>query len=101
MADLAVGGAATTGAVLGLLVVLGIAARNGILLVKRYQYLERRGGQAFGPDLVVRRGARERLAPMLMTALATALAFLPFVVLGATTRARDPAPDGRSWSSAG
>ena len=82
LAEMVVGGPATTGAVLGLLVVLGIAARNGILLVKRYQYLERRGGQAFGPELVAD-GARERLAPVLMTALATALAFLPFVVLGA------------------
>ena len=82
LAEMVVGGPATTGAVLGLLVVGGIAARNGILLVKRYQYLERRGAQAFGPQLVVD-GARERLAPVLMTALATALAFLPFVVLGA------------------
>ncbi|MEA2844598.1 MAG: hypothetical protein QOJ69_2269, partial [Actinomycetota bacterium] len=73
LADLAVGGGITTGAVLGLVVVLGITARNGILLVKRYQYLERREGVPFGPALAVR-GARERLAPTLMTALATALA---------------------------
>ncbi len=82
VADMIVGGPTTTGAVLGLLVVLGIAARNGILLVKRYQFLERRGGDVFGPALVLR-GAGERMAPILMTALATALAFLPFVVLGA------------------
>ena len=82
VAETVVEGPTTTGAVLGLLVVLGIAARNGILLVKRYQYLERRGGEVFGPSLVVR-GAGERMAPIVMTALATALAFLPFVVLGA------------------
>jgi Cu/Ag efflux pump CusA len=36
---------------------------------------------AFGPELVLR-GARERLAPILMTALATALALVPLVVSG-------------------
>ena len=36
---------------------------------------------AFGPELVLR-GARERLAPILMTTLATGLALVPLVVLG-------------------
>jgi len=71
----------TIGAAVGLLTVLGIAARNGIVLVKRYQHMERVEGEQFGAGLVVR-GARERLAPTLMTAVATALAFGPFVVLG-------------------
>jgi Cu/Ag efflux pump CusA len=43
--------------------------------------LEEQEGQAFGPELVVR-GARERIAPILMTALATGLALLPFLLLG-------------------
>ena len=81
LAEMVVEGPATTGGVLGLLVVLGIAARNQILLAKHYQYLERRGGQQFGTSLVIG-GAVERVGPVLMTALATALAFLPFVVLG-------------------
>ncbi len=76
------GGTLTIGAAVGLLTVLGLAARNGILLVRRYQQLERREHEPFGLNLVVR-GARERLAPTLMTAAATALAFVPFVVLGA------------------
>ncbi|MGH8971731.1 MAG: efflux RND transporter permease subunit [Acidimicrobiia bacterium] len=75
------GGTVTIGAAVGLLTVLGIAARNGMLLIRRYQQLERREGEPFGVNLVVR-GARERLAPTLMSALATALAFAPFVVLG-------------------
>ncbi len=75
------GGTVTIGAAVGLLTVLGIAARNGILLIRRYQQLERREGEPFGLNLVVR-GAKERLAPTLMSALATALAFAPFVVLG-------------------
>jgi multidrug efflux pump subunit AcrB len=80
LAGLALAGATTTGTALGLVVVLGLAARNGILLVKRGQALERTG-QPFGPALVVQ-AARQRLAPTLVTAVATALAFLPFVVLG-------------------
>jgi CzcA family heavy metal efflux pump len=75
------GGTVTIGSALGLLTVLSVTARNGILLVKRYQDLERREGQVFGLALV-QRGARERLVPTIMTALATAVVFLPVVVLG-------------------
>ena len=69
------------GALVGFLTVLGIAARNGIMLISHYQHLEREEGMPFGPDLILR-GARERLAPILMTALATGLALLPLVVAG-------------------
>jgi len=61
--------------------VFGIAARNGILLINHYQHLEREEGQKFGPELVLR-GSRERLAPILMTALATGLALVPLVISG-------------------
>ena len=69
------------GAAVGLLTVLGISARHAILLVKRYQHLERVEGEELGAGLIVR-GARERLAPTLLTAAATALAFAPFALLG-------------------
>ena len=69
------------GSLLGLLAVFGIAARNGAVLVRHLQTLEREEGQSFGPDLV-RRGARERLGPILTTACALALLALPFVILG-------------------
>ena len=81
LAALAGGGTVTLGSAVGLLTVLGIAARNGIVLIRRYQQLERREGEAFGLDLVLK-GARERLVPTLMTALATGLVFLPVLVLG-------------------
>jgi CzcA family heavy metal efflux pump len=68
-------------ALLGLLVVFGIAARNGIMLINHYQHLERHEGEPFGPELVLR-GARERLASILMTALAAGLALLPLVISG-------------------
>ncbi len=69
------------GSLVGLLTVLGIAARNGILLISRFQHLERDEGHAFGPALVLR-GARERLSPILMTALTAGLAVVPLVIAG-------------------
>ena len=59
----------------------GIAARNCILLINHFQHLENVEGEPFGPELVLR-GARERLAPILMTALATGLALVPLVMSG-------------------
>jgi Cu/Ag efflux pump CusA len=69
------------GSLVGFLTVFGIAARNGILMISHFQHLERYEGVTFGPALVMR-GARERLAPILMTALATALALVPLVIMG-------------------
>ena len=74
-------GVLSLGSLVGFLAVLGIAARNGILLISHFQHLENVEGEAFGPSLVIR-GARERLAPILMTTLATALALVPLVVAG-------------------
>ena len=64
-----------------LLAILGIAARNAIVLINHYQYLEMEKGERFGLELIVR-GSRERVTPTLMTALTTGLALLPFVFLG-------------------
>jgi Cu/Ag efflux pump CusA len=76
-----VGNLSTLGIMAGLMAVLGIALRNQVMLVKHYQQLELHEGETFGPKLVVR-GSRERIAPVLMTALATGLALLPFVIFG-------------------
>ena len=75
------GGVLSLGSLVGFLAVFGIAARNGILMVSHFQRLEREEGVPFGRDLVIQ-GAAERLAPILMTALATALALVPLVVAG-------------------
>jgi Cu/Ag efflux pump CusA len=77
---IAAGGALSFGAIAGLLAVFGIAVRNAITLVSRYRHLER-GGDAFGADLV-QRATREQSAPVLMTALTTALVFLPIALFG-------------------
>ena len=75
------GGVLSLGSLVGFLAVFGIAARNGILMVSHFQRLEAEEGVAFGPELVLQ-GAMERLAPILMTALATGLALVPLVVAG-------------------
>jgi CzcA family heavy metal efflux pump len=69
------------GALVGFFAVLGIAARNGILMISHLQHLEREEGEGFGLALVMR-GAGERLSPIMMTALATALALAPLVIFG-------------------
>ena len=78
---LGTGAVLSLGSLVGLVTVLGIAARNGIMLVSHYRHLEREEGVAFGPELVLR-GSEERLAPILMTALATGLALLPILLGG-------------------
>ena len=75
------GGIISLGSLVGFLAILGIAARNGILLINHYQHLEEEEGEAFGPQLILR-GARERLSPILMTTLATGRAVVPLVVAG-------------------
>jgi Cu/Ag efflux pump CusA len=81
MATFLTGGVLSLGSLVGFVTVLGIAARNGIMLVSYYRHLESEEGQAFGNELVLR-GSEERLAPILMAALATGLAFLPIVLGG-------------------
>jgi CzcA family heavy metal efflux pump len=81
LAAYATGGVLSLGSLVGFFTVFGIAARNGILLINHYQHLEEKEGVPFGLDLVLR-GARERLAPILMTALATGLAVVPLVIRG-------------------
>jgi CzcA family heavy metal efflux pump len=75
------GGTVELGSLVGFFTVFGIAARNGIMLINHCQHLERHEGEAFGPALVLR-GAQERLAPILMTALAAGLAVVPLALSG-------------------
>jgi Cu/Ag efflux pump CusA len=71
-----------TGGVLSLGSLVGLVTVNGIMLISHYRHLELQEGIAFGRDLILR-GSEERLAPILMTALATGLALVP-IVLGGT-----------------
>jgi CzcA family heavy metal efflux pump len=80
-AAFAAGGVLSLGSLVGFITVLGIAARNGIMLVSHYRHLEQVEGMPFGRELILR-GARERVAPILMTALAAGLGLLPLALSG-------------------
>jgi Cu/Ag efflux pump CusA len=69
------------GSVVGFFTILGIVARNGIMQISHFQHLEEAEGETFGPDLVLR-GARERVTPIMMTALTTGLALVPLLIAG-------------------
>lgn len=75
------GGVISLGSLIGFVTVLGVAARNGIMLMDHYRHLQREEGVPFGPELIIR-GAEERLAPILMTALTTGLALVPLLMTG-------------------
>ncbi len=75
------GGVVSLGSLVGFLTIYGIAARNGIMLINHYQHLEKYEGETFGPHLVLR-GAKERLVPILMTALSTGFALIPLILAG-------------------
>jgi CzcA family heavy metal efflux pump len=81
IAALASGSGISLGSLVGFLAVLGIAARNGLLLINHYQKLEAQEGMPFGLELVVR-GTRERVAPMLGSSAAIIAALLPLILFG-------------------
>jgi CzcA family heavy metal efflux pump len=75
------GGILSLGSLVGFLTVLGIAARNAIMMINHFQHLESVEHERFGPDLVIR-GALERISPIMMTALATGFALAPLLIAG-------------------
>ncbi|MCI0380153.1 MAG: efflux RND transporter permease subunit [Gemmataceae bacterium] len=75
------GGVLSLGSLIGFVTVIGIAARNGIMLVSHYRHLEVHEKTPFGRELILR-GAEERLSPILMTALAAGLGLLPIALAG-------------------
>ncbi len=65
-------------AMVGFIGLAGVACRNGLLLISHYYHLMEEEGVP--PQEAVRRGAQERLVPILMTALSSALALIPLVL---------------------
>ena len=75
------GGVLSVASIIGLIALLGIAARNGIMLVSHIEHLRREEGVTDLRQAVIQ-GSIDRIVPILMTALATGLALVP-VALGA------------------
>jgi HME family heavy-metal exporter len=69
----------TVASMVGFISLSGIASRNGILLIAHYLHLVRHEGEQFTPEMIERAG-KERLAPMLMTALTAGIALVPLVL---------------------
>jgi Cu/Ag efflux pump CusA len=66
-------------AIIGFITLFGIATRNGILLVSHYQQLQERGEPLY--ETIIH-GSKDRLIPILMTALTAALALIPLALKG-------------------
>ncbi len=75
------GGILSLGSLVGFVTVLGIAARNAIMLISHYRQLAIEEPGLNARELILR-GAEERLAPILMTALTTGLALVPLILSG-------------------
>lgn len=69
-------------AIIGFIALLGISTRNGMLLVSRYNVLRREGSTV---EDAIMKGSSDRLTPIIMTALTSALALIPLAL-----RAGDP-----------
>jgi Cu/Ag efflux pump CusA len=79
LAVFAGGGELSLGAMVGFVTLFGITLRNSIMLISHYEHLVEVEGMAWNYETALH-GASERLAPILMTALVTALGLLPLAI---------------------
>jgi HME family heavy-metal exporter len=69
----------TVAAMVGFIALVGVASRNGILLLNHYLHLVEFEGETWTKEMIVR-GGLERLAPVLMTALCAGIALVPLTL---------------------
>jgi CzcA family heavy metal efflux pump len=69
----------TVAAMVGFIALVGVASRNGILLLNHYLHLVKYEGEGWTKEMIVR-GGLERLAPVLMTALTAGIALVPLTL---------------------
>lgn len=81
VAVFATGGGISLGSLVGFVTLFGITLRNSVMLLSHYEHLVNVEGMGWGPEAAAR-GALERLTPIVMTALATALGLLPLAIGG-------------------
>ena len=67
-------------AIIGFISLFGIATRNGMLLISHYNHLQQYEGYGLYDSVI--RGSLDRLNPILMTALSSALALIPLALSG-------------------
>ena len=67
-------------AIIGFISLFGIATRNGMLLISHYNHLQEKDGLSLDESIV--KGSLDRLNPILMTALTSALALVPLAING-------------------
>ena len=73
------GGLLTLGAMVGFVTLFGITLRNSIMMISHYEHLVEVEGLRWGVEAAIE-GAGDRLAPILMTSLVTALGLLPLAI---------------------
>jgi CzcA family heavy metal efflux pump len=79
LAALLAGGQLSLGSMVGFVTLFGITMRNSIMMISHFDHLVSVEGVTWGHDAAMR-GASERLLPILMTALVTALGLLPLAI---------------------